>query len=518
MYLEISYTLSLHMEDQPMNIATHLDAASLFFPDKTAIIFEDRSISYSDLADLADRTARGLPGLGIAAGDRVAIFLPNIPEFPIVYYALQKIGAVAVSLNAMLKKDEVRYILKDSGARAVFTTLDLLAEVPKDGLPDMSHAIVVDKTSGSGLHLSDIMASSQASLATMDMDTDAPAAILYTSGTTGFPKGAVLSQANIISNTNAAVFHSKMETRDVLHLFLPLFHCFGQNFILNSGIKVGATLVLHQRFEPGAVLDAMKKHHVTMFFAVPTIYIYLLGMNIPPSELASLRYCFTAAANMPPDVARRWQETYGLVINDGYGLTECSPFASYNHDFQYKPGSIGSPIINVEMKVMDSAGNELPAGTWGELCIKGPNVMKGYWRRPEATAEAIRNGWLHTGDIGIQDEQGYFSIVDRVKDMINSAGNKIYPAEVENVLFQHPAVHEVAVFGMPDPEKGEAVKAAVVLKPGEYIPEAELIAFCRSRMAVFKAPRQVVFVSELPKSPTGKILKRILRDQAQDKK
>jgi long-chain acyl-CoA synthetase len=248
-----------------------------------------------------------------------------------------------------------------------------------------------------------------------------------------------------------------------------------------------------------------------MFFAVPTVFIYLLNMDTSSYDLTSLRYCFTAAANMPRETALAWKEKFGLTIHEGYGLTESSPFASYNHDFRHKFGSIGTPIENVDMKIADDNGNELPVGEMGEIIIRGPNVMQGYWRKPEATAAAIRNGWLRSGDIGIMDEEGYFFITDRVKDMINVAGFNVYPNEVEQVMYRHPAIQEVAVYGVTDPIKGEAVQAAVVLKENMESTPEEIIGFCRTNMAVYRIPRKVEFVKELPKSPTGKILKRILR-------
>jgi long-chain acyl-CoA synthetase len=281
---------------------------------------------------------------------------------------------------------------------------------------------------------------------------------------------------------------------------------------MNAAVNTGATLVMHRRFEPEPVLQAIEREQVTMFFAVPTIFIYFLNMDTSAYDLSSLRYCFTAAATMPQEIARRWQEKYNRTVYEGYGLTECSPFASYNHDFQHRFGSIGTPIENVEMKVVDEQGNELPPGEWGEIVIKGPNVMPGYWKKPDATAEAIRDGWLHSGDIGLTDEDGFFYIVDRVKDMINAAGFNVYPAEVEQVIYKHPAVKEVAVYGLTDPIKGETVKAAIVLKEGASATPEEVIGFCRDRMAVYKAPRQVDFVDQLPKSATGKILKRVLRE------
>lgn len=494
-----------------MNVSQNVERARRFFPEKPALIYEDRVYTYAGLDDEINRLGNALRGLGVGRGDRVGIYLPNIPTYPIAYYAALKIGAVAVSLSPMLKRDEVRYILSDSGARALFTVGDLLPNVPRDELPDLRQIVVAGGESGGNPTIDSLTGQASAQLVAAEMEPHEPAAILYTSGTTGFPKGATLAHSNIVSNMYSTAHHTGLTPDDRLILFLPLFHVFGQNFIMNGGFTAGATLVLHQRFEPEKVLDSIQRHRVTCFYAVPTIYIMLLNMDTSAWDLSSVRYYFTAAATMPREIAVRWKEKTSLMTCEGYGLTECSPFASYNHDFRHKFGSIGSPIENVEMKVVDEAGNELPPGEWGEIIIRGPGVMLGYWNKPEATEQAIRSGWLHSGDIGTTDEEGYFYIVDRVKDMINVAGFKVFPAEVENVIYKHPAVKEVAVYGKPDPIKGETVVANVVLKEGASATSEELIDFVRERIAVYKAPRQVNLVGELPKSPTGKILKRVLR-------
>lgn len=495
-----------------MNIVNHLEQSAIFYPDKPAVLFEDNPITYKSLHLKVNQLAAGMQKLGIEKGDRVALFMPNIPEFLIVYYAAQKLGAIAVALNVMLVKNEVEYILGDCGAKIVFAGQDQAEQVPFDELDRLENMILVEGDEGSERHIGRYFDSGVQDFKALDMADADPAAILYTSGTTGFPKGATLSHFGIITNINATIYHTGAGKDDVLHLFLPLFHCFGQNFIMNASIKKGATLVMHKRFEPEPVIEAVKKHQVTMFFAVPTIYIYLLNMKDEDLDLSSVRYFFTAAAAMPHEVSDNWRSKYGKPIHDGYGLTECSPFASYNHDFKYKPGSIGHPVINGEMKIVGEDGNPVATGEWGEICIKGPHVMLGYWNKPQETAETIIDGWLHSGDVGIQDEDGDYFIVDRVKDMIISAGNNIYPTEIENHIYTHPAVHEAAVFGIPDSIKGEAVKAAIVLKPGEKVTPEEMIAFCKGLMAKYKVPKQIELVQELPKSPTGKLLKRVLRE------
>lgn len=496
-----------------MNIANNLERARTFFPDKAAIIFEGKSYTYRQLDEEVNRLANGLRALGVERGDRVAVFLPNHPAFVTSYFAIQKAGAIAVSLNALLKRDEVKYIVDDSEAKVLLTTAELREQVPQPELASLKHIIIVEGEAGNDLDLAEVLAKGDNRFICAEMEPSDPAALLYTSGTTGFPKGATLTHGNVVSNVYATVHHTGMRPDDRMHLFLPLFHCFGQNFIMNSAVNTAATMVMHRRFIPDPVLETIQRERVTMFFAVPTIFIYYLNMDTSKYDLSSLRYCFTAAATMPDEIARRWEQQFKLRVYEGYGLTECSPFASYNHDFRHKYGTVGMPIENVEMKIVDESGNPLPPGEWGEIVIKGPNVMQGYWRKPEATAQAIRNGWLHSGDIGTTDEEGYFYIVDRVKDMINAAGFNVYPAEVEDVLYRHQAIKEVAVYGAPDPIKGEMVKAAIVLKEGVTATPEELIEFCRSSMATYKTPREVIFMDQLPKSATGKILKRVLREQ-----
>jgi long-chain acyl-CoA synthetase len=322
----------------------------------------------------------------------------------------------------------------------------------------------------------------------------------------------VLSHGNVVSNYHATRHCVGSRPGDVHLLFLPLFHCFGQNFVLNAALASGGTVVLQRRFEPEASLALLARERVTHFYGVPTIYVTLLNAEVPPAAFAPVRYFFSAAATLPVEVARRWKERYGRTIHEGYGLTETSPFASYNHEFAHRAGSVGTPIENVEMCIVDDEDHALGAGEWGEICIRGPNVMLGYFNRPEESAQALRGGWFHTGDVGYRDEDGYFYIVDRVKDMINAAGFKVWPREVEEVLYRHAAVRECAVVGLPDPVKGEVVAAFVVLQAGAALGEEEAIAYCRERMAAYKLPRRVAVVEAIPKSPTGKVLKRLLRE------
>jgi long-chain acyl-CoA synthetase len=496
-----------------MNIAHNVERGRRIFPQKTALIFEGKSFTYKDIDQMANRVANGLRGLGIESGDRVALFLPNIPEFVISYLGILKIGAVAVSVNVMLKSAEVSFILNDCAAKAIITTELQSEQVPVADLPELQHILIAEGSATKGISLAQLMENASPNARAVEMDRHAPASIVYTSGTTGFPKGATLSHGNIISNMYSHNRCCGMQPDDRLLLYLPLFHCFGQNAILNAGLNVCATIILQRRFNLEQTLYTIATHKVTMFFGVPTIYINLLNTDTSGYNLENVRYYFSAAASMPAEVAQNWLDKYGKVIHEGYGLTETSPCACYNHDLKYKLGSIGMPIENVEMKIVDGDGHQVQPGQFGEIVIKGPNVMLGYWNRPFETAEVIKNGWFHTGDIGRIDEDGFFYIVDRLKDMVNVSGFKVYPTEVENLIYQHPAVAECAVYGVPDALKGEIVKANIVLKPGHAVTEEQIIEFCSLRMATYKIPRVIHFVDSLPKNPTGKVLKQVLRQK-----
>jgi long-chain acyl-CoA synthetase len=496
-----------------VNIAQNVARARTFFPDRAAIIFEGRTLSYRDLDGGSNRVANLLGSLGVKRGDRVALYLPNIPEFAVAYLGILKAGAIAVSINAIFKKQEAQFILNDSGATVLFTVSDLAANLAGLDCPTLKRVVVCEGASGDET-LEALLERASSEFRIAEMETADPAVLLYTSGTTGFPKGATLSHGNVVSNTWSVVHHAGYRPDDRLVLFLPLFHVFGQNFIMNACFLAVSTLILHRRFNPDAVLRSIDQDRVTMFFGVPSIYVALLNLDLATADLASIRYWFSAAATMPQEISRRWTERFGRPIYEGYGLTETSPFAAYNHDFQHKFGSVGTPVENFEIRIVDDVGHEVPLGYIGEIAIKGPGVMLGYWGRPDDTQAAIRDGWFHSGDVGSMDDQGYVFIVDRVKDMINRAGFKIWPAEVEQLLYRHPAVKEVAVYGVPDEEGGEAVAAAIVLRTGASATAVEIVEYCRAQAAVYKAPSRVDFVTELPKNPTGKILKRVLRERA----
>ena len=497
-----------------MNIANHVERVARATPGRQAIVFEGQDISYGALDACAAALARSLKASGVRRGDRVALYLPNIPAFMLAYLAGLKTGAIVVSVNSIFKSEEVKYILNDSGAKVVFTTAELLPNVPRRECPAIEKTVICEGEIAGEIVLGDWLAAGKPPLPTEDMAADDPAVLLYSSGTTGFPKGVTLTHNNVVTNVRAAVNCSGHSGADRLAIFLPLFHVFAQNYIMNAGFVAGATLVLFRRFVPDVVLEAIERERVTMFFAVPTIYIALLGANVPKHKLASIRYYFSAAATMPQEISRRWTETYGPAVHEGYGLTECSPCAAYNHVSKHKFGSVGTAIEDFEVRIFDENDKEVPRGTWGEIVMRGPGVMKEYWGKPEDTAHALRGGWLHSGDIGRMDEEGYVFIVDRVKDMINVSGFKVWPAEVEHYLYQIGEIKEVAVYGIPDQLKGESVCAAVVLKDGAHMTAENVIDWCKEKLAAYKTPVRVDVVKELPKSATGKILKRMLRQQA----
>ena len=495
-----------------INIAENLDRAAASAPEKVAMSFAETTLTYAELQVKVGQTANLLQSLGVKYGDRVALFLPNCPEFVIAYYGIQRLGAIAASFNALLKCTEVRSILHDCTPNVLITTADLVAEVPIDsGVEHVLVVAAVDSQLGS-LQAQIAQMPHQAPMVTVERDT--PAAIVYSSGTTGKAKGVLLSHGNVQSNVTTANHHTGIQASDRLLLFVPLSHCFGQNAIMNCAIAAVATVVMHQRFLPEQILASVQKDQVTMFLAPPVIYVRLLNANIQPQDLAPVRYYFSAAAKMPVEISQRWYERFGQVIYEGYGLTETSPYSTYNHEHDYRFGSVGTPIQGVEIAILDSDDTPVAPKEMGEIAMRGPNVMLGYWNRPDETRWALRNGWLHSGDMGFMDEDGYVYIIDRIKDIINVSGWKVSPTEVENALYKHPAVNEAAVYGISHPETGEQVWASVVLKVGKAIAADDLIAFCREQIAVYKAPRIIHFVEALPKNGTGKLLKRVLIAEA----
>jgi long-chain acyl-CoA synthetase len=487
------------------NLASLLTDSAARQPERTAIKLDDVELTYAQLDGASAHVAGLLEQHGFQRGDRVGVMLPNVPYFPVVYYGILRAGGVVVPMNVLLKEREVAFYLGDSGAELLFAWHEF-GEAARPGA-QAAGAEPIEVAPG----FEQQVGAAPAKPETADVADDDTAVILYTSGTTGKPKGAELTHANLYVNAR-----TKLETliqlseEDVILGALPLFHSFGQTAAMNAGLMAGACLSLLPRFDPVKALQIMERDRVSVFLGVPTMYTAMLA--VPEAErpdTSSLRVCISGGASLPVEVLRAFEGQFGVKILEGYGMSETSPVASFNHpDRERKPGSIGTPIREVEMKVFDEDDREVPQGEVGEIVIKGPNVMKGYWQRSEATAEAMRGGWFHTGDLAKVDEDGYFFIVDRKKDLIIRGGYNVYPREVEEVLYEHPAVAEAAVVAVPHAELGEEVGAAVALKAGAEATPEELQAFVKERVAAYKYPRHVWLVPELPKGPTGKILKR----------
>jgi long-chain acyl-CoA synthetase len=494
-----------------MNIANLLSRWALSAASSTAVCWEGGSLTYGEADRLSARLAGALRARGIRRGDRVALLLPNCAAFPLAYIAIQKIGAVAVSINVMSARREVAFMLSDSGARAVVVESSLLDRVDVGS----EAAVIVSGGAVEGCtRLDDLLAVGPALETSCELPPEAPAAILYTSGTTGVPKGATLSHGNVVSNARAATLCYGAAEGDRFLLYLPLFHCFGQNAIMNAAFSAGAAVVLQQRFTCESVLEAVRRGDVTHFFGVPAVYARLLQTGVGPRDFERVRYVFSAAAPLAVELATLWTAATGHTIFEGYGLTETAPFATYNHRREHRAGSVGTPINDVEVRVVRDSGHEADRGEVGEIQVRGPNVMLGYWNRPEETSAVKRDGWLRTGDLGRLDDDGYLYVVDRIKEMIIVSGYKVYPTEVERILYEHPAVAEPAVFGVPDPVTGESVRAHVVLRSGARPCAADLRQFCRNNMANYKVPAVFTFTESLPKNATGKVLRRVLRDSA----
>jgi long-chain acyl-CoA synthetase len=458
-----------------MNLAANLTGTVRQNRDRSALAFGDAELSYAELDAASARVAGMLRYRGLRPGDRVGVMLPNVPQFAMAYYGVLRMGGIVVPMNPLLKAREVDHYVSDSGAALV---LDDPVALPGDCEPDFGVA---------------------------ERDPDDTAVILYTSGTTGRPKGAELTHGNLARNVEVMRRLISVEAEDVILGALPLFHSFGQTCGLNTAVATGACLALIPRFLPADVLELVERRRVTVFEGVPTMYAALLHA-VERHDVSSLRVCVSGGAALPLEVLHGFETAFGCVVLEGYGLSETSPVASFNRAELRKPGSIGTPVAGVEMRLLDTT----PEGV-GEIAIRGHNVMKGYWRNPDATREAIDgDGWFRSGDLARVDEDGCYFIVDRKKELIIRGGYNVYPREIEEVIYEHPAVREAAVVGIAHPELGEEVGAAVAVKDGADVDEADVREFVRSQVAAYKYPRHVWFVDELPKGPTGKILKRAI--------
>jgi long-chain acyl-CoA synthetase len=505
-----------------LNLALLLEQSAARNPMKVAAILDDYKLRYAEINGAANKIANALVAMGVQPGDKVAIMLPNTPHFPICYYGILKAGATVVPLNVLFKQNEVQYHLEDSDAVALIAFEGFIGEAAEGFRKAQTcRNLVVVQAPGSTNPLPDgaqsfnqLLADNPATFEIVATNPDDTAVILYTSGTTGRPKGAELSHVNMF--LNAMVSADKLlgiTSEDILLATLPLFHSFGQTCVMNVTMYLGATMTMLPRFDPVKAMEIIQRDKVTLFAGVPTMYFYLL--NHPAAgdyDLGSLKRCVSGGSAMPVEVMHAFNKKHNVQIMEGYGLSETSPVASFNHlDRPAKPGSVGTPIWGVQMGIFDPEGKPLPVGELGEIAIRGHNVMKGYYKRPEATAEVIRNGWFRSGDLGKMDEDGFFFILDRVKDMIIRGGFNVYPREIEEYLYAHPAVAEAAVIGIPDPALGEEIKAVVACKPGQSVSEQELMEYLKERLAAYKYPRSIEFRDSLPKTATGKILKRELK-------
>jgi long-chain acyl-CoA synthetase len=490
------------------NLATTLANTTGSHPDRIAVRLDDRALTYRDLDDLSARVAAWLRQRGITAGDRVGLMAPNVPEFLELYYGILRAGAVVVPMNPQLKSREVDYYLSDSAASLALAWHGVADQAAKGAASAGTDLVVIEPSD-----LTDTLARSDPAPLVADRAPSDTGVILYTSGTTGQPKGAELTHANLLSNVEVTrTTLLNLGPRDVVLGALPLFHSFGQTVGMGCAVASGACLTLLPRFDPARALEMIKRDQVTVLMGVPTMYAAILhSAGGDAGDVASLRLCVSGGAAMPVELMRAFEKQFGCMILEGYGLSETSPVASFNHpDRERKPGTIGQAIAGVEMRVQNDDGDPLPPGEIGEIAIRGDNVMKGYWRRPRDTAEAMAGGWFRTGDLGRVDPDGYFSIVDRKKDMIIRGGLNVYPREVEEVLYEHPAVAEAAVIGVPDQLLGEEVAAVVKLKPGASAEPAELREHVKRQLAAYKYPRHVWIVDELPYGGSGKILKRAI--------
>ena len=512
-----------------LNLSSILESSAITYASKDAFTFANQSLTYAQINGAANQVANGLVAQGIKAGDKVALSCLNLPYFPIIYFGILKAGAIVVPLSVLLKSDEVAFHLNDSDAKA-YICFEGTADLPmgKEGLlgfdkaASCEHLFVIpanpngEPTIEGVKSYAELTANQPPTFKTVQTSSEDVAVIIYTSGTTGQPKGAQLTHSNLFLNALLTADLVKMTPADKQLIVLPLFHIFAMTCQMNNAIYRGASSVLLPRFEGETVLNLMRDHQISVFAGVPTMYWGLLNSIENYADLdtvkENLRIAISGGAALPHTILEEFGEKFKVPILEGFGMSEGSPVVTFNQsEVGTKPNSIGTPVWGVQVKLVDDDGNEVPTGEKGELIYKGHNVMKGYYNKPEANAKAIKDGWLYSGDIAIKDDEGFFFIVDRKKDMVIRGGLNVYPREVEEVMMKHPAVSLVAVIGVPDEKMGEEVKAFVQLKPGTQATSHELIQWTKDKIAAYKYPRLVDIVEQLPTSATGKILKKELR-------
>jgi long-chain acyl-CoA synthetase len=540
-----------HVDVPGGNLARLLDDAARDFPSAPALHFQGRTVSYAQLAEQAWRFAGALAGLGVGKGTKVGLVLPNCPQVVVAFFGALRLGAVVVQNNPLYTERELGHQLGDAGVEVVIC-LDLAYERIKpireqsairevvvtsllDELPAVRRVIAPYTRRGKAAAAAigkdepvrrwrDLMAGAITRAGEAEVDPAGDLALLqYTGGTTGSSKGVMLSHRNLRANTEQvrAWFPDADPGREVMMAVLPFFHAYGLTVCLLLGVRLGAALVLLPRFDLDQVMAAVDRHRPTLFPGVPTMYVAINNEVAKGGhDLSSIKACLSGAAPLPLEVAERFERYSGGRLVEGYGLSECSPVALANPIYgKRKAGTIGMPLPDTLARVVDAADPDSlpPAGEPGELAIKGPQVMRGYWNRPEESAQVLRDGWLLTGDLALMDDEGYFQIVDRKKDLIIAGGFNVYPREVEEVLYEHPKVEEVSVVGVPDSYLGEVVKAFVVLRPGEEATTEEIRSFAKERLAAYKVPRVVEFRDELPKTLIGKVLRRALVEEERAK-
>ena len=494
-----------------MNLATVLENSARFFPHNTAIIEDERTYTYSDFNNYGSKIASALSDYGIKPGDYIGFCAPNSYDWLALYYGTLKCGAVAVTFSYRLTKNEFQKILFDSKPRVLFTTesrLKHLENIESKCRPDL---IITEANDNNCKTLAE---KGDQSFKTIEREWDDIAAILYTGGTTGSPKGAMLSHLNIRYPISNVARYERSSENDLALCFLPLNHVFGQMHVVNSTIYSSGGIVIQPSFKMDMALDAIRRYKVTKFFAVPTIYIRMLEVPDLKDKFKSVTYCFSAAASMAAKVVKEWKAKTGLNIHESYGLTETASIVTYNHYHRHVIGSVGTPANLMEIQIRDMLGKTLKQGEVGEICIRGLNIFKGYLNNPKETARSFWFDWFRTGDIGYIDKDGYLFIVDRIKDMIITGGENVYPREVEEVLYTRPEVKECAVTGLPDREYGEKVTAFIALNNGYELDSPALKEFLKGQLAGYKVPKEYIAVNKLPKSSAGKILKKKLKETA----
>jgi len=530
-----------HIQYPDIPLHDLLDNAVRDFPDREAIIFRGRKITYRELGEEVASVASGLAQGGLKKGERMAIMLPNCPQYVAAYYAILKIGGIVVNVSPMYVERELEFQLKDAGVETILALRDLYPRLKTVRKKIPLKTIILTDLHGAGGEK--IRKKSRTGVAkgvydyaellekgkrkpppSVKVSPDEVALLQYTGGTTGVSKGAMLTHRNLVADVLQCVSWNRDAVRGQERMFavLPFFHVYGMTVAMNEAIELGATIIMLPRFNVDDALEAINLYQPTRFPGVPTMYMAIMSHpQVNQYNISSIRVCSSGSAPMPIEAQRRFEELTGAKVSEGYGLTEASPVTHANpFNGKRKIGSIGLPRPDVDAKIVDleTGERDLPPGEAGELCIRGPQVMKGYWNRPEETRKTLRDGWLYTGDIGRMDEEGYFYIVDRKKDMIICSGYNVYPREIEEVLYQHPKIQEVCIVGVPDPYRGETVKAFVILKEKEHAAPEEIIEYCQKNMAKYKAPTSIEFRKELPKSHVGKVLRKILREEEEAKK